>query len=71
MVKDPVLIARFPLLIVAEPEILTVELETINGGFEYCPIFTVLSEKTSITGTPEIVFTENKDPDKPSTTENN
>jgi hypothetical protein len=30
----------------------------------------VVSEKASIIGKPEIVFTENKEPDNPSTTEN-
>lgn len=37
----------------------------------YLPILTVLSANASITGKPAIVFTENKESDKSSDTENN
>jgi hypothetical protein len=47
-----------------EPEI------TIDSAPNF-PRLTLLSEKTSITGIPEISFTENKDPERESVTENN
>jgi hypothetical protein len=37
----------------------------------YCPILTVVSEKASIIGIPEMSFTANNDPDSWSVTENN
>jgi hypothetical protein len=42
-----------------------------RGDTPNLPMLIVSSEKISIKGKPEIVFTENKEPDSPSVTENN
>ena len=56
---------------VIEPDTIACEPTVFKGLNPYLPILTVSSENTSINGKPEIVFTENKDPDKPSVTVNN
>jgi hypothetical protein len=54
-----------------EPVTLAFEPDTIMASALYCPILTVVSEKASITGMPEMSFTANNDPDSWSVTENN
>ena len=54
-----------------EPVALTVEPETVNAGAPYVPITTLSSENTSKIGKPETSFTDIKEPDKASVTENN
>jgi hypothetical protein len=44
--------------------------ETLIASALKVPMFTVSSEKASSTGIPEMSFTENKEPDKESVTEN-
>jgi hypothetical protein len=46
-----------------EPVTLAFEPDTIMASALYCPILTVVSEKASITGIPEMSFTANNDPD--------
>ena len=46
----------------------TLDWDTNKAFCPNWPILTVLSEKASITGRPAAVFTENKDPDKESST---
>ena len=54
-----------------EPVTLAFEPDTIMASALYCPILTVVSEKASNTGIPEMSFTANNDPDSWSVTENN
>jgi hypothetical protein len=53
-----------------EPVTLAFEPDTIMASALYCPILTVVSEKASIIGIPEMSFTANNDPDSWSVTEN-
>ena len=49
----------------------TCEPETLNASAPYVPINTLLSENTSKIGKPEMLLTENSEPDKLSVTVNN
>jgi hypothetical protein len=69
--KDPVLIAKVAGEVADAPVIVTEDVPNVKIGLLYCPIRIVLSENTSITGIPEMVLTEKRLPDNPSTTENN
>ena len=62
--KETVLIEPLNWIEPFEPEI------TMDSAPNF-PKRTLLSENASITGIPEISFTENSDPDKESVTENN